>query len=38
MNEIIKNEILELTSNEKIAISGAFVSIIDAIKSDIQNS
>lgn len=38
MTEIIKNEIVELTTSEKTAIAAAFVSILDAIKTDIQNS
>ena len=38
MNEIIKNEIVEITTSEKSEIAAAFVSIINAIKNDITNS
>jgi len=38
MNELIKNEIVELTISEKTQIAATFVSIISAIKNDIQNS
>jgi hypothetical protein len=38
MNEIIKNEIVEITISEKTQIATAFVSIINAIKNDITNS
>jgi hypothetical protein len=38
MNEIIKNEIVELTTSEKAEIKTVFESIIAAIKTDIANS
>jgi hypothetical protein len=38
MNEIIKTEILELTTAEKTGIATVFVDVINAIKTDIQNS
>jgi hypothetical protein len=38
MNEIIKNEIVELTTTEKTEVATIFVTIMNAIKSDIQNS
>jgi hypothetical protein len=38
MNELIQNEIVELTTLEKTEIKAVFISIIDAIKNDITNS
>ena len=35
--EIIKNEVIELTSQEKTEIANLFVNIVNSIKNDITN-